>query len=35
MLASRQKDRAAFESTTREFLTVANLVALPAFIGLA
>ncbi|MGE0165795.1 MAG: lipopolysaccharide biosynthesis protein [Dongiaceae bacterium] len=35
VLSSRQEDRGAFEWAMREFLTVANLVALPAFIGLA
>jgi PST family polysaccharide transporter len=35
ILASRQEDRGAFQRALREFLTMANLIALPAFIGLA
>jgi PST family polysaccharide transporter len=35
LLASLQEDPGAFHRATREFLTVANLVAFPAFIGLA
>jgi PST family polysaccharide transporter len=35
LLASRQEDPAAFRWAMREFLTVANLAALPAFVGLA
>lgn len=35
VLSSRQADRGAFDRAMQEFLTAANLIALPAFIGLA
>jgi PST family polysaccharide transporter len=34
-LASKQEDRESFDASMREFLTIANLIALPAFGGLA
>jgi O-antigen/teichoic acid export membrane protein len=35
VLAQRQKDRESFDSAAQEFLTVVNLITLPAFAGLA
>jgi O-antigen/teichoic acid export membrane protein len=34
-LASKQEDRERFDASMQQFLTVANLIALPAFAGLA